>query len=108
MPTVAKAFAKDFVDVKIDIDRMPHGKDVQARLRGAATGGIPWSVILDADGQQVITADGPEGNIGCPARPHEIEHFMTMMRTGRKHMTDADLGTIQEKLEAYAKKLLGG
>jgi hypothetical protein len=34
-PLVASALAKDFIDVKIDIDRMKGGADVQARFRRA-------------------------------------------------------------------------
>ena len=29
--------------------------------------GIPWMVILDTDGKELISSDGPKGNIGYPA-----------------------------------------
>lgn len=105
IPAVAEALGRDFVDVKIDIDRMPGGKEVQQRLRGSEAGGIPWCVILDAEGTEIITADGPEGNIGCPVQPAEISHFLVMLRTARKHLTDTDLDFIQRELERFARKI---
>ena len=69
-------FAKDYVVVMLDTDRMTEGKELAAELRKGQGGGIPWMVILDGEGQPLVTSDGPKGNVGCPARPHEVEFFM--------------------------------
>ncbi|MGE4631636.1 MAG: hypothetical protein AAEJ47_01235 [Planctomycetota bacterium] len=92
--------------MKIDTDRMTHGKEVAKRLRGTGQGGIPWMVILDAQGKALINADGPEGNIGCPVQPQERAHFMEMVKTTRTKLTDGDLSTLSEELQKFADKIM--
>ena len=98
--------ARDFIDVKVDIDRMTHGKEVAKRLRGTERGGIPWMVILDAKGKALINADGPEGNIGCPVQPQERAHFMKMVETTRKKLNDGDLSILAAELQKFADKIM--
>ena len=106
---MSKRFAKDYVVVKIDQDRMTEGAVLAAELRAvnkkAKGGGIPWSVMLDGTGRQVITSDGPKGNIGCPAQPHEIDFFFEMVDKTRTHMSDGDREVLEKKLRAYGKEL---
>ena len=75
-------FADDMIAVNIDTVEMEKGADVAMRLRGE-DGGIPWSVILDADGNTLISSDGPDGNIGYPMNEGEIDYFMEMLRVAR-------------------------
>jgi hypothetical protein len=81
---------KDYVWITID-PRFAHGEEVIKKLRPKQEGGIPWVVILDADGNALINSDGPEGNIGYPGSPQEIEHFGKMLRTTIQHMSDAEI-----------------
>jgi len=75
-------FDDSYTLLKVDIDSMEKGEDVAARLRdGREEAGIPWMVILDAEGKSLITSDGPNGNIGFPVLSYEVEHFMEMIRT---------------------------
>lgn len=97
--------AKDWIDLKIDTDRMTSGADLAKELRKGAGGGIPWLVILDADGKGLITSDAPKGNIGCPAQPEEIDWFLHMLRTTRQHTDDTDLAAIEVALRAYGEEL---
>ncbi len=90
-------FAKYFVDIKIDTDRMDGGKEVAARLRGGASGGIPWMVFLDGAGQEVINSDGPNGNVGYPVQPEEIAHFVRMLET--VNVSEEDRVTFAKLLE---------
>ncbi|MEE2712172.1 MAG: hypothetical protein VX913_05310 [Planctomycetota bacterium] len=90
----------------IDTDRMTEGAEVAAELRKKRGGGIPWMVILDGAGRAKITSDGPKGNCGCPAEPHEIDHFMSMLDATRRHMSDADRKIIERELRTYGKKLI--
>jgi hypothetical protein len=60
--------------------------------------------ILDGDGKQLVTSDGPKGNIGCPFEPHEIAWFRTMLEKTRGKLTDEDLQAIQAANEAIAEK----
>ena len=86
---------------------MIHGKEVARRLRGADRGGIPWMVILDAKGKSLITADGPKGNVGFPVKPHEIEHFITMLKKTAKKLTAEQITEIEKALKDSARKIEG-
>lgn len=89
----------------IDQDRMQGGAALARELRGARRGGIPWSVILGNDGEELIDATGPKGNIGCPAQPHEIDYFLVMLDKTRQHMSELDRKVIERELRAYGKAI---
>jgi hypothetical protein len=105
MKAVATAMSKDYIEVKID-SRMQRSGDVIKRIRKERRGGIPWMVILDADGKELVTSDGPKGNVGCPVRDHEIDWFMKMVAKTSQHMSDTDRATIEQSLRDYAAKIL--
>jgi hypothetical protein len=103
---VAAAMATDWMICTIDVDRMTHGKEINERLKGERSGGLPWLVILAADGKELISSNDPkhkDGNIGAPAQPDEIDHFLVMLRTTKRRATDADLATIESELREFAK-----
>lgn len=103
-PEVAAILDKEFVDVKIDEDRMIGGKDVEKAQRGDVKGGIPWFAFVDpASGEKIATSDGPKGNVGFPAQPEEIEHFMTMLKACKK-ITAEDAATLKKTLESKPEK----
>jgi len=104
---VAPLFNKGWVDVMIDVDRDTHGKDVNEKAKGVRNGGLPWMVILDGDGKELVTSDGPKGNVGCPAQPDEIDWFRTMLERTKSKLKDADLDTIVRHNEAFAERWLG-
>jgi hypothetical protein len=92
----------DVIALGIDTVEMENGDNVGLRLRGES-GGIPWSVILDGDGNELITSDGPNGNIGFPMAEAEIDYFLEMLRVARPAM-DANKGiAIRAALEKYAE-----
>jgi len=97
-------FEPDYVPVKIDTLRMTHGAEVARKLRDG-DGGIPWMAILDPDGKQLITADGPRGNIGYPFEPHEIEHFIVMLKKTAKKLKSEEIGEVEKVLKNRARKL---
>jgi uncharacterized protein YyaL (SSP411 family) len=103
---VAPVFARDFLDVKVDVDRMPHGQEVLAEYC-KKPGGIPWMVILDAQGQPVVNSDGPKGNVGYPVEPHEIEHFLAMLNQSRRQIEPEQVAAIEEVLKAEARRIKG-
>ncbi len=107
-PAIAALLEKEFVVLKIDQDRMLHGKKVAAELREGSPGGIPWFAFYNSRGQKIVTSDGPKGNVGCPVQPHEIAHFMNMLRIARQKLTDAELKTISAALEKRAKAIRVG
>lgn len=83
---------RDFVDVKVDLDRLVGGKAVQGRFPKAGSGGIPWFAFLDAKGEVIVTSDGPNGNIGYPAKPEEINHFLAMLRKAARRIEPEKIG----------------
>lgn len=104
-PEIAKIISPDFIDLKIDVDRMTNGKTVAARLRKDDKGGLPWMVLLDAKGKTLATSDGPNGNIGYPAEPEEVRHFMHMLKTAANRVSAEQLGKIEKALKDDAAKL---
>lgn len=100
-PEVAALLGKEFVDVKIDIDRMTGGKELyeaQLSAAGASNDGIPWFVFLDADGRQLANATGKTGTIGFPYEPDEVAHFGTMLKTVQSHLADEDIAALVKSL----------
>ena len=100
------ALGKDFIDLKIDVDRMTNGKELAHELRKTTRGGIPWIVILDAEGIAVINSDSPQGNIGCPVEPAERDYFLTMIKKGTQHMNENDVTIVKASLEEFAEEIL--
>jgi thioredoxin-related protein len=91
-------FEQDYVSLRIDTVRMTHGEEVAERLKPSGNLGDPWMVILDPQGKVLVSSVGPKGNIGHPSAPEEIEHFLSMLKSTKKRLTDADLAAIQKSL----------
>ncbi|MFT5734420.1 MAG: hypothetical protein ACJAZN_001531 [Planctomycetota bacterium] len=94
--------SRDYVDLKVDTDRHRNGAAVAKALRGDRQGGIPWIVVTDADGVELITGDGPNGNIGCPVTEAERAHFIEMVKVSSERITEAELKTLTDELAAFA------
>jgi len=103
---VAPLFAKGWIDVMIDVDRDSNGKQVNERLQGKRNGGLPWMVILDGDGKELVSsnAEPKGGNIGGPVTVEECAWFGVMLQRSRgQRVSEAEIATIVAELEAYAK-----
>jgi thiol-disulfide isomerase/thioredoxin len=98
-PTVAPVLARQFVDCKVDIDRMAGGKDVQKKWRTGDGGGIPWFSFVDGAGVTKVTSDGPKGNVGFPAKADEIEHFVAMLKTAATKLDADAIALLAKSLE---------
>lgn len=106
-PETAALLAKDFVDVKIDVDRMTGGKELLTRMGGKEDDGIPWFVFVSADGKVMSTSTGPKGNTGCPASADEVAHFKEMLMNAAKKLTPAEIETLTTTVAEAAKKAAG-
>jgi thiol-disulfide isomerase/thioredoxin len=104
-PQVAALLSKDFVDLKIDVDRTIGGKEVMKAVRGSEDGGIPWSALLDAEGKQLANSGGPKENFGFPYETHEIAAFVAMVEKARVNLTTAELETLRQSLVAEHDKI---
>jgi thioredoxin-related protein len=100
LPDVTATLGKEFVDVKIDIDRMDGGKEVLQRYNKTGKGGIPWFAFVDRQGKVLATSDGPKGNIGFPYEEHEIVYFVKMLETTRQHLSPQDIERLEKSLRA--------
>lgn len=102
---IAAILSRDYVEVKIDVDRMTNGKEILAKMRPSDSGGIPWIAILSADGKAIATSDGPLGNIGYPGAPEEIDHFLSMLRKSVRQIEPGQLDKIEGALRAEGEKI---
>ena len=97
-------FADDFLVLKIDVEEMVNGDNIGQQLRGARTGGIPWITILDGEGAELVTSDGPGGNIGCPITEDECAYFVSMIKQTIQHSPEGRVAEIAKALNAFAHK----
>jgi thioredoxin-related protein len=96
-PEIASLIGTEYIDAKIDVDRMDNGKDV-LETYCKKQGGIPWTVILDAHGKALANSDGPKGNIGFPYEPEEIEHFVGMLKQTARKLNATQIEQVAEGL----------
>ena len=105
---VAPLLAREFVDLKIDTDRMTGGAELLKELRIAAglkeQGGIPWFVFLDAEGRVLTTSEGPKGNTGFPYADEEVAHFVTMLQTSCKKLGAPEIEQLRAELAAVRRE----
>jgi hypothetical protein len=96
---------RDYVLLSIDSGKHDGAAAIAKALRAKHKGnGIPWMTILDAGGNELVTSDGPKGNVGCPAAPDEIAWFRTMLERTCRTLEPADLDVIQKRNEELATK----
>jgi thioredoxin-related protein len=96
---VAPIFGREFVDVKLDLDRMTGAREILKRYNSDTSGGIPWFVFLDARGTAIVTSDGLKGNIGYPGTPEAIEHFIAMLKKAARKLDQAQIEMIEAALK---------
>jgi thiol:disulfide interchange protein len=99
-PQIAPVLAKEFVDVKVDVDRTVGGQELMAKYGAPKDSGIPWFLFVDADGKTIATSQGPKGNTGFPSAPEEIEHFSTMLAKAHAKLSDAEMKGLIDSLKA--------
>lgn len=95
---ISPLLTKEFVDVKIDVDRTVGGKEMLERYSKGKSGGIPWFVFLDAEGKAIVDSNAADGNVGFPAQPNEIAHFGAMLEKAAKKLTKGEIATIKGSL----------
>ena len=62
-------------------------------------------MFTDAKGNAIVNSDGPKGNIGYPATPEEIGHFVAMLRKAARKLSPAQIDEIESALKAEGKKI---
>ena len=102
LENVAPLLAKEFVTVKLDYDRGIGAKDIEKRYI-ATDQGLPWFVFVDGTGKGLADAQGPQGNVGFPWEPHEIDHFGKMLKKVQHRLTDAEIDFLVKSLQEFRK-----
>lgn len=101
---VKRVFDTAYVHLKIDVDRMTGGKELAKRHGLADSDGLPFFVILDSDGQRIANSRRPEGNVGFPVEPYEIDGFMTVIRKTAGNLTTKQLALLEAGLKRLRPK----
>lgn len=111
---MSKVMEDNFVIVHLDV--MENGDKVALENAGGMDlmkqwdgekAGLPFTVILDASGKKLIDSNekGKEGgNIGYPAAPNEIAHFMKMLVESAPRLTKPQYASIKKWLTEHAPK----
>jgi hypothetical protein len=111
--TCSKFFDDNYVITYLDVMERPGkemlenpgGLDMMKTLKGDPTGGIPYWVVMDANGKVAGTsyvphADGTPGtakdNVGCPAEAGEVAYFVGLLKMTSK-LTDDQLAIIKTR-----------
>jgi len=108
---MGKLMSGSFVIVHLDVQENPDkkalenagGEDLMKSWHGS---GLPFLVVLDPNGKVLADSNltGKYGsNIGYPAKPEEIGHFVEMLSKAPA-MTDAQRDEIRSWLTAHAPK----
>ncbi len=103
-PEVSSILSKAFVDLKVDTDRMPGGEALLKAHSKGENGGVPWSEVLDCNGNALVNSNGPQGNIGYPAAAEEIAWFVEMLRKSNAKLSEDDIAALTESLRAAGKR----
>ena len=98
LPEVAPLLAKDFIELKLDVERNPGAQKILERYTTKSPG-YPWIVFLDGEGKALADGYDAQGqNIGCPNDDDEIAHFLSMLERARVNLQPADLETLRKSL----------
>ena len=96
---VAKIFNSAYVSVKIDVERMTDGHDLQEKHGGTEETGLPFFAIVSPKGIKLADSIGPQGNCGFPVEPFEIEHYMKVVKATAGKLTPAQLAVLEGGLK---------
>lgn len=105
-----------YVFVHLDVSRDTHAQEINKKYKGERSGGVPWYVILDPEGNELISSNMPAEddqaeseeepeyktngpNMGNPGSPEGIDHFFNMLSTTAPDIDAGLLKTMREELE---------
>jgi thiol-disulfide isomerase/thioredoxin len=114
-PEMGKLMKNNYVIVHLDVLESEGKKNlenegglgVMVQLQGE-NAGLPFSAVTDANGKMLInsnrTQKDPKTNIGYPAAPEEIAHFIAMLKATAPRLSDAERAKIETWLKEHAPK----
>lgn len=105
-PTMAKAYV--VVHMVIDeskehkAEENAGGDKLRVTLKGEKAG-LPFFAVLTPAGKNLGTSIHPKtGNVGYPAAPNEIAHFMDLMKLSSPMLSDKERASIESYLKETA------
>lgn len=109
---MGKVMTDNFVIVHLDVQEQPEkkalenegGGDLMKQWQGE---GLPFTVILDPTGKVLADSNlekGKSTNIGYPAKPEEITHFMKMLGSAPS-LTADQRSAVETWLKTHAPKV---
>lgn len=96
-PKVQEILKAEFIDLKIDTDRMAGGQALLDK-HCSEPGGIPWTAVLGPDGAVLADSGKGQQNFGFPFEDAEIERFIAMLSKVKRHLTESQLGELRASL----------
>jgi thiol-disulfide isomerase/thioredoxin len=108
-PDIKPVFEKYFVPVKLVVQENDQNKRLEnpgadALLKQyGGPAGLPYSAFVDAKGSLILNSKLRGENIGYPAQPAEIDHFVHMMKKASPGMSPDDLKTVEAALRSLKK-----
>ena len=104
-PVFKPIFRRDFVAVSLDVLESPDKKSLETvgglakmNLYGSDKAGLLFYVILNPAGKVIASSMAKEGNIGFPAAPAEVQHFLGMLKASSSRITPAELKSVESAL----------
>ena len=103
---VAPIYHKGWVDLMIDTQRDKGGQALNDKLKRNRSGGLPWLVILDTEGKELVTSNAKDGggNIGSPVSKAECAWFLEMLSQTQSKTGEDELAVLASELEKHASK----
>jgi hypothetical protein len=102
-PEVSRVTARHLVLVKVDIVENAGGQEMYDKYGSAR--GVPAWAILAADEKVLADSGDGKGNVGFPAEPHEVAHYLQALRKACPKLTNVEVELLTAKLkEARTKK----
>jgi thiol-disulfide isomerase/thioredoxin len=101
---VSKVLDGKLVHVKIDSERTIGGAEMLKRFNPRNAGGIPWSVVVDADGKVLAASDIDGENFGYPGNEKDFGSFRNMLAKAGVTLTDDEAKSLVKSAEELIPK----
>jgi hypothetical protein len=88
-------------DTVVAFSRSEANEPVRAALQPAEL----YVPLLDSTREELATADGPDGNIGYPFEPKEIDQFLAIVQGQSRHLGASHLEQLKKSLHDAAENI---
>jgi hypothetical protein len=101
-PDVSRVTGKHLVLVKVDIVENAGGEAMYKKY--GTDRGVPAWVILAADATVLADSGDGKDNVGFPAEPNEITHYVKALKKACPKLEDGEVELLTDKLKAARPK----